>query len=65
MQTDAQEAEEVDKEEAGLFTCSLSRRRRRRRRRQRQHQWISQTQHLPHISILSTQLPSGSKPHYY
>lgn len=60
MQTDAQE-EEVDEEEAGLFTCSPS----RRRRQQRQHHWIRQTQHLPHISILSTQLPSGLKPHYY
>ena len=58
MQTDAQE-EEVDEEEAGLFTCSQSR---RRRRQQRQHHWIRQSQHLPHISILSTQLPSGSKP---
>ena len=49
----------MDEEEAGLFTCSQSR---RRRRQQRQHHWIRQSQHLPHISILSTQLPSGSKP---
>lgn len=51
----------MDEEEAGLFTCSLS----RRHRQQLQHHWIRQTQHLPHISILSTQLPSGLKPHYY